>query len=68
MIHRPTGETLIFYAVAPGPLYGRILILHNPGLAEANRIAAEELMAKAGCVRTPAFEWFVAEGVLPEKS
>jgi hypothetical protein len=67
MIHRPTGATLIFYAVAPGPLMAAILILRNPGLAEANRIAAEVPMAKAGWVQTQAFEWFAAEGVMPEK-
>ena len=57
---------------AGGPLMNSkemaaILILRNPDLAEANKIAAEEPMAKAGWVRTQAFEWFVAEGVMPDK-
>lgn len=57
---------------AGGPLMNSkemaaILILYNPDLAEANKIAAEEPMAKAGWVRTQAFEWYVAEGVMPVK-
>ncbi len=57
---------------AGGPLMNSkemaaILILRIPDLAEANKIAAEEPMAKAGWVRTQAFEWYVAEGVMPEK-
>lgn len=57
---------------AGGPLMNSkelaaVLILHNPVLAEADKIAAEEPMAKAGWVRTQAFQWFVAEGVMPDK-
>ncbi|MCX6596485.1 MAG: hypothetical protein NTV70_08970 [Acidobacteria bacterium] len=36
-------------------------------LDQEGKFAAEEPMAKAGWVRTQAFEWFVAEGVMPEK-
>lgn len=58
---------------AGGPLLNSkemvaILVLRSPELSEANKIAAEEPMAKAGWVRTQAFEWFVAEGVMPEKN